>query len=107
MSRHHRQWWSRLCRCHLPAGRGGLERGTAGATCINIDCVPSKILVSAVHVAHVRAASPFDSGISAVPPGVSRVVLQAQQQARVEELRKAKYDFLLDSGVQSRGYAYR
>src|SRR5258708_8149407 len=73
-----------------------VERGTTGGTCVNIGCVPSKILISAAHVAHVRTSSPFDGGISAVRPSVNRPALQAQQQARVEELRKGKYESILD-----------
>ncbi|HVC91907.1 MAG TPA: mercury(II) reductase [Acidobacteriaceae bacterium] len=73
-----------------------VERGTIGGTCVNIGCVPSKILISAAHVAHVRASSPFDAGISSVPPVVNRAVLQAQQQARVEELRNGKYESILE-----------
>src|SRR5260370_13189610 len=73
-----------------------VERGTTGGTCVNIGCVPSKILISAAHVAHVRTASPFDGGISAARPSVNRPALQAQQQARVEELRKGKYESILE-----------
>ena len=73
-----------------------VERGTTGGTCVNIGCVPSKILISAAHVAHVRTSSPFDGGISAVRPNVNRAVLQEQQQARVEELRKGKYESILE-----------
>src|SRR5258708_36017119 len=73
-----------------------VERGTTGGTCVNIGCVPSKILISAAHVAHVRSSSPVDDGISAARPNVNRAVLHAQQQARVDELRKAKYDSIVD-----------
>jgi mercuric reductase len=79
-----------------------VERGTTGGTCVNIGCVPSKILISAAHVAHVRSSSPFDGGISAVPPLVNRAALQAQQQGCVEELRKAKYQSILDSSPNIR-----
>jgi mercuric reductase len=79
-----------------------VERGTTGGTCVNIGCVPSKILISAAHVAHVRRSSPFDSGISAAPPVVNRAVLQAQQQARVDDLRKAKYESILDGSPNIR-----
>src|SRR5579875_3008725 len=54
-----------------------IERGTTGGTCVNIGCVPSKIMISAAHVAHVRASSPFDIGISVAPPVVNRAALQA------------------------------
>ncbi len=76
-----------------------IERGTIGGTCVNIGCVPSKILISAAHVAHVRTTSPFDGGISALQPSVNRAVLLAQQQVRVEELRKAKYESILESSA--------
>ena len=73
-----------------------IERGTVGGTCVNIGCVPSKIMIRAAHVAHTRGHSPFDDGISASVPAVRRDVLLAQQQARVEELRHAKYENILD-----------
>lgn len=73
-----------------------VERSTTGGTCVNTGCVPSKILISAAHVAHVRSSSPFDGGISAVPPVVDLAALHSQQQARVDELRKTKYESILD-----------
>ncbi len=79
-----------------------IERDIIGGTCVNVGCVPSKILISSAYVAHVRRSSPFDGGISAVPPTVNRAVLQAQQQTRVEELRKAKYESILDSSPNIR-----
>lgn len=74
-----------------------IERGALGGTCVNVGCVPSKIMIQAAHVAHVRAGSPFDDGISARAPDIDRKVLFAQQQARVEELRQSKYQSILDS----------
>ncbi|MGC9197860.1 MAG: mercury(II) reductase [Acidobacteriaceae bacterium] len=79
-----------------------IERGTTGGTCVNVGCVPSKILISAAHVAHVRTTSPFDVGISALRPSVNRAVLLAQQQARVEELRRAKYESILENSARIR-----
>lgn len=73
-----------------------VERGTTGGTCVNIGCVPSKILISAANVAHIRTSSPFDQGISPAHPIVNQAVLHAQQQARVDELRKGKYESILD-----------
>lgn len=72
-----------------------VERGTTGGTCVNIGCVPSKILISAANVAHIRTSSPFDQGISSVYPIVNQAVLHTQQQARVDELRKGKYESIL------------
>ena len=74
-----------------------IERGTIGGTCVNIGCVPSKIMIRAAHVAHLRRESPFDAGIAASPPAIDRARLLAQQQGRVDELRHAKYEGILDS----------
>ena len=73
-----------------------IERGTIGGTCVNVGCVPSKIMIRAAHVAHMRRASPFDEGIAAVEPTIDRPRLLAQQQARVDELRRDKYEGILD-----------
>jgi len=74
-----------------------IERGTIGGTCVNIGCVPSKIMIRAAHVAHLRRTSPFDDGISSMAPVVRRDRLLAQQQGRVDELRHAKYEGILDT----------
>lgn len=69
-----------------------IERGTIGGTCVNVGCVPSKIMIRAAHIAHLRRESPFDGGIAATTPTIQRTALLAQQQARVDELRHAKYE---------------
>jgi mercuric reductase len=74
-----------------------IERGTIGGTCVNVGCVPSKIMIRAAHVAHLRRESPFDGGIGASTPVIDRGRLLAQQQARVAELRHAKYEGILES----------
>ncbi|GAA0560291.1 mercury(II) reductase [Rheinheimera aquimaris] len=74
-----------------------IERGTIGGTCVNVGCVPSKIMIRAAHIAHLRRESPFDVGLTATPPVVSRDRLLVQQQARVDELRIAKYESILES----------
>ena len=74
-----------------------IERGTIGGTCVNVGCVPSKIMIRAAHVAHMRRESPFDAGIAASTPAIDRSRLLAQQQARVDELRRAKYEGILES----------
>ncbi len=73
-----------------------IERGTIGGTCVNIGCVPSKIMIRAAHFAHARKESPFDAGISANAPLINRKQLLAQQQTRVEELRAAKYEAIIE-----------
>ncbi|MFM0758134.1 mercury(II) reductase [Paraburkholderia strydomiana] len=74
-----------------------IERGTIGGTCVNVGCVPSKIMIRAAHIAHLRQASPFDAGVSAETPVIDRSSLLAQQQARVDELRHSKYENILDT----------
>ncbi len=74
-----------------------IEHGTIGGTCVNVGCVPSKIMIRAAHFAHMRRTSPFDAGISASRPTIDRARLLAQQQARVDELRRGKYENILDS----------
>jgi len=73
-----------------------IDRGTIGGTCVNVGCVPSKIMIRAAHVARLRRESPFDGGVSVTAPAIDRSKLLAQQQARVDELRKAKYQDILD-----------
>ncbi len=73
-----------------------IERGTIGGTCVNIGCVPSKIMIRAAHIARLRRKSPFDDGIEATVPAIDRGKLLAQQQARVDELRVTKYEGILD-----------
>jgi mercuric reductase len=73
-----------------------IEAGTIGGTCVNVGCVPSKIFIRAAHVAHLAAAHPFD-GLERHPLTVDRAQLVAQQQARVEELRRAKYEDILET----------
>jgi mercuric reductase len=76
-----------------------IERGTIGGTCVNVGCVPSKIMIRAAHIAHLRRHSPFDEGIAASKPAIKRDRLLAQQQARVDELRHAKYEGFLEGNA--------
>lgn len=84
-----------------------IETSTIGGTCVNTGCVPSKILIRAAHVAHLQAHHPF-LGIAQHSTVLDRKALVAQQQARVEELRHAKYESILDNNPSItllRGYA--
>lgn len=74
-----------------------IERGMIGGTCVNIGCVPSKIMIRAAYIARFRRESPFDGGISVVVPTIRRDQLLAQQQSRVDELRHAKYEGILEN----------
>jgi len=73
-----------------------IEASTTGGTCVNVGCVPSKILIRAAHVAHLQARHPF-AGLARHAPALDRKALVAQQQARVEELRHAKYESILET----------
>ncbi|OGA43102.1 MAG: mercury(II) reductase [Betaproteobacteria bacterium RIFCSPLOWO2_12_FULL_62_13] len=72
-----------------------IERGVTGGTCVNVGCVPSKIMIRSAYIAHLRATSPFDVGVEAHAPAVKRRALVAQQQKRVEELRHTKYESIV------------
>ena len=78
-----------------------IERGITGGTCVNVGCVPSKIMIRAAHIAHMRQQSPFDAGISAAPPNVNRRALLDQQQGRVLELRQTKYEQIVETNPQA------
>ena len=71
-----------------------IEAGTLGGTCVNVGCVPSKITLRAAHVAHLMAHHPFE-GLERHRPALDRARLVARQQARVAELRRAKYADIL------------
>lgn len=78
-----------------------------GGTCVNIGCVPSKIMIRSAHIAHLQAHHAF-KGIPHNQPRIDRSALVRQQQARVEELRHAKYESILErnSGITLlRGWA--
>ncbi|XKE47088.1 mercury(II) reductase [Halomonas organivorans] len=72
-----------------------VERGTLGGTCVNVGCVPSKILIRAAHIARLRRASPFDDAVAPAEPTIDPARLLARQQGRVEALRHAKYAGIL------------
>lgn len=85
--------------CAIRAAEAGakvtlIEAGTVGGTCVNVGCVPSKIMIQAAHIAHLQAHHPFD-GLDKSAPRVDRKALLIQQQKRVEELRHAKYESIL------------
>lgn len=73
-----------------------IEAGTVGGTCVNTGCVPSKIMIRAAHLAHLQSHHAF-SGLKQHPAIVERKLLVAQQQARVDELRHAKYENILEA----------
>jgi len=73
-----------------------IEQGTLGGTCVNVGCVPSKIMIRGAHVVHEAQNHAFD-GVARQALAVDRRRMLAQQQARVDELRQAKYQGILDA----------
>jgi mercuric reductase len=72
-----------------------VEQGTLGGTCVNVGCVPSKIMIRGAEIARRAAAHRFD-GIGRNTPAIDRGRMLIQQQARVDDLRKAKYQDILE-----------
>ncbi len=71
-----------------------IESGTIGGCCVNVGCVPSKIMIRAAQMAQHQRSNPFH-GVSNGTPEISKSLLAAQQQMRVDELRAAKYETIL------------
>ncbi|MDT8383235.1 MAG: mercury(II) reductase [Gammaproteobacteria bacterium] len=67
-----------------------------GGTCVNIGCVPSKILIRGAHIAHQQGHHGF-AGIPFHSPMIDRAGMVAQQQDWVEKLRQAKYENILQT----------
>jgi len=86
--------------CAIKAAEGGARvtliegANLIGGCCVNVGCVPSKILIRAAQLAQQQRNNPFD-GLDNHSPNVNRALLAQQQSARVEELRVAKYENIL------------
>ncbi len=65
-----------------------------GGTCVNVGCVPSKIMIRSAHIVHLQSSHTFD-GIPLNHPRIDRAALVRQQQARVKALRHTKYENVL------------
>ncbi len=84
----------------LQAARDGarvtmIERGTTGGTCVNVGCVPSKILIRAAYLHQLRRVSPFDGAIARGGAAVDRSALLEKMQGRGAALRRDKYEKLV------------
>lgn len=71
-----------------------VESGTIGGCCVNVGCVPSKIMIRAAQMAQHQRSNPF-AGVANHSPEISRCRLVQQQTQRVEELRATKYEDIL------------
>ena len=66
-----------------------------GGTCVNVGCVPSKIMIRSAQLAQHQRHNAFN-GLADSEPVIDRRALLAQQSARVDELRQAKYESILE-----------
>lgn len=66
-----------------------------GGTCVNIGCVPSKIMIRGAHIAHIQGQHNF-AGVALNKPVIDRKAMVQQQQQWVENLRHAKYESILE-----------
>lgn len=88
--------------CAIKAAEGGARvtiiegADVIGGCCVNVGCVPSKILIRAAQLAEQQRNNPF-KGLENHAPQLSRALLTQQQTACVEELRAAKYQNILES----------
>ena len=99
--------------CAIKAAEGGARvsiiegADVIGGCCVNVGCVPSKILIRSAQLAQQQRNNPFE-GIENHEPDISRALLAQQQVSRVEELREAKYENILKSNKSLtllKGYA--
>ena len=67
-----------------------VEHGPLGGTCLNVGCVPSKMLLAAVGQRHRAANNPF-AGVVTWAGAVDLAPLFEQKQGLIERLRVAKY----------------
>ncbi len=67
-----------------------------GGTCVNIGCVPSKIMIRSAQIAHQQTLTHI-KGLQACTPVINRECMVQQQQSIVEALRHAKYENILQS----------
>jgi len=67
-----------------------------GGTCVNIGCVPSKILIRGANIAYMQAHHNF-AGIPFNAPDIDRKQMVVQQQKMVEMLRHTKYESIIET----------
>ncbi len=88
--------------CAIKAAEGGARvtiieaDEVIGGCCVNVGCVPSKIMIRAAQLAHQQRSNPFN-GIDNHQPVIHRDLIAKQQVDRVNELRVAKYQNILES----------
>ena len=87
--------------CAIKAAENGAsvtlieQSDVIGGTCVNVGCVPSKIMIRAAQLAQQQRSSPFQ-GLVNHEPKINYSMLVQQQASRVDELRAAKYENILE-----------
>ncbi|SDX73530.1 mercuric reductase [Salimicrobium album] len=71
-----------------------VEKGEVGGTCVNIGCVPSKTLIQAGHIQFQTEQQPFQ-GLTTSAQQPDMIGLQNQKEKLVNQLRKEKYEDLI------------
>ncbi len=71
-----------------------VERGTVGGTCVNIGCVPSKLLLRAAETFYQAGHHPY-AGIDTRAVAVDVAATVAQKDRLTAELRREKYTDLI------------
>lgn len=71
-----------------------VEKGEVGGTCVNIGCVPSKTLLQAGHIQFQTEQQLFQ-GLTTSAQQPDMVGLQNQKEKLVNQLRKEKYEDLI------------
>lgn len=80
----------------LGARVGMIERDTIGGTCVNTGCVPSKALLRAAESYWRAGHSPFAGVPTSTNGEVDLPALVEQKRGLVDQLRKEKYQDLVD-----------
>ena len=62
-----------------------------GGTCVNVGCVPSKILIRAAETLHRAVNSPLFEGLATSGRLADFRSVMEQKRQLVEEMRRAKY----------------
>ncbi|MDP9823281.1 mercury(II) reductase [Nocardioides massiliensis] len=73
-----------------------VERGVLGGTCVNVGCVPSKMLLAAAGARHGALTNPF-GGAPTSADGVDLAALVGQKSELVGWLRQHKYADVADA----------
>ncbi len=72
-----------------------IERGTVGGTCVNIGCVPSKLLLRAAETFYHASHHPY-GGVETRAMGVDLAALVTQKDRLTTAMRREKYTDLID-----------